>query len=148
MTATAHAAIGVTIAALVNNPALGIPLAFASHIICDIIPHWDSGMHKDKKSLKRLTVESTIDVLCSACITIFLLLFVFTEVNFIYGVTMAFTAQLLDWLTIPYLYLKITSAPFKWVYQFQDLINTRLDKPWGIATQISVVLLLIVIAKL
>lgn len=148
MTATAHAAVGIGIAALINNPGIGIPAALISHILCDLTPHWDVGTHLSKKSRFRLTLESTIDVIISACVTLFLLRFVFPQVDFLYGILMAFSAQLLDWLTIPYLYLKINKAPFKWIYGFQHHINVRLDKPWGIVTQVSAVFLLLAIAKL
>lgn len=39
MTATAHAIIGTVIAAKVGNPVLAVPIALASHIIADAIPH-------------------------------------------------------------------------------------------------------------
>lgn len=147
MTATAHAAIGVTLASMINNPAFGIPIAFFSHILCDLTPHWDAGTHMRKKTRQKFAFESMLDVLISIIFTYFLLHYIFPEVNLYYGFLLAFTAQLLDWLTVPYLYLKIKTLPFKLIYQFQHMINIRLDKPWGIVTQVSIVFLLIILAK-
>ena len=39
MTGTSHAITGATIAAVVAQPAVALPLAFVSHYICDMIPH-------------------------------------------------------------------------------------------------------------
>lgn len=147
MTATAHAAVGVTIAALISNPVIGIPVAFVSHIVCDLTPHWDAGTHMKRKSRRQFAFEGMADVLISFLVTFFLLLYVFPQVNIYYGFLLAFTAQLLDWLTVPYLFLKIKSAPFNWIYKFQHAINVRLDKPWGIITQASVVIILLLLAK-
>ena len=41
MTATNHALTGATIATLVRQPYLAIPLAFLSHFFCDALPHFD-----------------------------------------------------------------------------------------------------------
>lgn len=148
MTATAHAAIGVTIAALTSNPAVGIPAAFLSHILCDLTPHWDAGTHMRKKSRTQFALEGITDVFISIFLAFFLLIYVFPTVNIYYGFLLVFTAQLLDWLTVPYLFLGIKTSPFNLVYKFQHAINVRLDKPWGIITQVSVVFLLILLAKL
>lgn len=42
MTLGTHAAVGAVVAGLVpTNPVLGFGLAFASHFVLDMIPHWD-----------------------------------------------------------------------------------------------------------
>jgi hypothetical protein len=41
MTATNHAVTGVAIALAVKQPALAIPLAFLSHFLLDMIPHYN-----------------------------------------------------------------------------------------------------------
>ena len=40
MTATSHAVTGILIATVVKQPALALPLAFFSHFVIDMIPHW------------------------------------------------------------------------------------------------------------
>lgn len=148
MTATSHAAIGVTIAALIPDPVIGLPVSFLSHILCDMTPHWDAGTHMKKKSTMQLTLESIIDVLLSIIVTLFMLIYIFPRLNMTYGLFSAFISQLLDWLTVPYLFLNMKFAPFSWVAAFQRKINIRLDKPWGIITQVTVVFVCILIAKI
>ena len=41
MTATNHVATGVLIAVVVPDPWVALPLAFASHFVCDALPHFD-----------------------------------------------------------------------------------------------------------
>src|SRR5206468_8014016 len=41
MTATNHALTGAFIGLAVGNPLVAIPAAFASHFICDALPHFD-----------------------------------------------------------------------------------------------------------
>lgn len=43
MTATNHVITGAIIGAVVHQPALAIPAAFASHFVCDAIPHFGNG---------------------------------------------------------------------------------------------------------
>lgn len=40
MTATNHALTGAAIATVIRQPLLAIPLAFASHFVCDSLPHF------------------------------------------------------------------------------------------------------------
>lgn len=40
MTATNHALTGAAVAVVVRQPLLVAPVAFASHLLCDAIPHW------------------------------------------------------------------------------------------------------------
>src|SRR3990167_11027957 len=63
MTATAHALIGASLAAKIVNPVLGIPIAILSHFIADLVPHWDAGTNHKNKTLTRLKLEATLDVL-------------------------------------------------------------------------------------
>ena len=95
MTATAHALIGASIASRVINPLIGIPLAIASHFAADLIPHWDAGTNHKQKSLMRLKLEATVDVLVG-----FALVFLIfrSSVEPVYLFSMVLAAQLPDWL--------------------------------------------------
>lgn len=146
MTATGHALIGVVIAAKIGNPYLAIPIALASHIAADIFPHWDSGTNGRKKTKKRFLTEAVIDVLVGFIISYGVLLFIFPQTDLFYGFIIIIAAQLPDWAMAPYL-IGIKKQPFIWFYKFQSRFNTRLDKPWGIITQIVAISLLILLAK-
>lgn len=42
-----HTIIGATIATKMGNPALSLPIAFLSHFILDLLPHWNPGIYKE-----------------------------------------------------------------------------------------------------
>ena len=148
MTATAHALIGIAIAAAIHNPYIAIPVALLSHIPCDLTPHWDAGTHFEKKSGRQLFNEGLIDVIVSGISSIIVLFTLFPELNLFYGLVGAFSAQFLDWITAPYYMFNLKMQPFKLLFIFQKKINVRLDKPWGIVTQASVVAVLLILAKI
>lgn len=50
MTATNHVMTGALIGAVITVPALALPLAFASHFVCDALPHFDYPAKLNKDS--------------------------------------------------------------------------------------------------
>lgn len=147
MTATGHAVIGAVIAAKIGNPALAIPIALLSHVVADAFPHWDTATNARKKLRSRLFIDSVIDVCISIIISYLLFTTIFPGTNLLYGYSMVFLAQFLDWATAPYYFFRIKVPPFTWSYQLQKKFDNRLDKPWGIILQVGVLLLLVSIAK-
>lgn len=145
MTATAHALIGASIAVKVANPLIGIPLAIASHFVADLIPHWDAGTNHRKKSLLKLQVEATLDVLLGFALVIIL----FNEqmiANPIYMITMVIAAQLPDWIEAPAWALKLKVPPFSTMKAISHRLQTRMQLPWGLVTQIVIVGILVLFA--
>ncbi|HMS22161.1 MAG TPA: hypothetical protein PKA38_00160 [Candidatus Levybacteria bacterium] len=145
MTATGHALVATILIAKFNNPYIGLPLAFASHFVCDIIPHWDAGTHHAEKTKKRLFYEASLDVIISVIVSILVYTYVFGQTNYLYLFTAIFLSQLPDWLTAPYFILNIKDPLVGWskyVYKLQHAMNVRLDKPWGILTQVGAIILL------
>lgn len=145
MTATGHAVIGTVIAAKVGNPALAIPLALASHIVADFIPHWDTGTNKEKKGIQRVLFETVIDVSLGFALSYGLLIFLFPRTEPLYAFLIILASQSFDWLMAPYYFFNVQA--FKWAYTFQKLFNRELDKPWGIINQVAILILLVVLAK-
>ncbi len=142
MTATGHALIGALIAAKFHNPYLALPLSFASHFVCDVIPHWDTGTHRREKTRARLFYESAFDVAVSIISSFFLYHTLLSHNNYVFLYSCVFVSQLPDWLTAPYLMLDPHSTLArctKGFYKIQHKLNSRLDKPWGIVTQILTV---------
>jgi hypothetical protein len=70
MTATNHALTGAAIAAAVKQPFLAVPLALASHFVCDFLPHFDIPM---KFGSKRMYTWVILDSLTAIGFAIFLL---------------------------------------------------------------------------
>lgn len=140
MTATAHALIGASIATKVINPLVGIPLAIISHFVADLIPHWDAGTNHRRKSLSRLRLEATIDVLLG-----FALAFLIFRnlVDPVYLFVMIISAQLPDWLEAPSWLFGFKVPPFSWMDWLGHKLQSRAQLPWGLVTQIVVVGLLL-----
>lgn len=69
MTGFNHMATGAVIALAIRQPAVAIPMAFASHFILDGLPHYGVPMDRrhEYKSLKRMLVA---DVVCTAILVI------------------------------------------------------------------------------
>lgn len=145
MTATGHAIIGTIIAAKIGNPALAVPIAIASHIAFDAIPHWDTATNRRKKSFKKLFIDSSIDVILGFILSYLLIVLFFPKTNIAYAFLMIIASQFPDWATAPYYFFKIKA--FKWAYSFQKLFDRDLDAPWGIVTQVILLLVLVALAK-
>src|SRR3990167_62785 len=143
MTATAHALIGASLAVKVVNPYLGIPIAILSHFVADLIPHWDAGTNHRDKSLTRLKIEASLDVLLG-----FALVFIIFRnlTNPVYLFSMVIAAQLPDWLEAPSWLFGIKIPPFSWLDWLGHKLQTRLQLPWGLVTQVVTVATLIFFA--
>ena len=71
MTATSHAVTGATIATLVRQPLLALPLAFMSHFICDMVPHFGIDSKFGSRSMYwRLGIDTAVAI----TIAVFLLI--------------------------------------------------------------------------
>lgn len=147
MTATAHAVIGTVIAAKIGNPYLATPIALASHIVADMIPHWDTATNVKKKGKERVMAETFFDIALGFFISYILLTFLFPQTHPIYAVFMILASQSFDWFMAPYYFFKINLPPFNWAYHFQKKFDHELDAPWGIINQIVILILIVALAK-
>lgn len=132
MTATAHALVGGAIAASIQNPAIGLPLAAASHPILDMIPHWDLGVGWRKKNKVTLFVESALDLILGLSLAYFLF---GKNVDPVYLLACIFFSEIWDILMMPYLLFGWNFPPFSTAYRLQHKIQTNIKLPWGILTQ-------------
>lgn len=140
MTATGHALIGALIAAKFHNPAIALPLSFASHFVADMIPHWDSGTHWRKKSREQLITESVIDVLVGFGAAMVLYVGILQQYDIGLLFLSIISAQLPDWLSAPTFILGMKIPLLNEVEKIQSKLNTKLDRPWGVVTQIATVI--------
>lgn len=147
MTATGHALVATLLIAKFPDPLVSLPLAFVSHFALDVVPHWDAGTHHHGKTKEKLFFEAGADVVLSVILSYVLYYYIGGQE---YGILLLgiFLSQLPDWLTAPYFILHMKSPLVSWskqMYKLQHKINNRLDKPWGIVTQITTVVLLYVL---
>lgn len=63
MTGFNHGLTGAVIALTVKRPELAIPLAFLSHFVQDIVPHWNYGVSRDKDRSGRFFTKSFTRIL-------------------------------------------------------------------------------------
>lgn len=145
MTATSHALIGASLAVKITNPMLGIPLAIGSHFVADLIPHWDAGTNHRQKSALRLKVEATLDVLLGFALVL-ILFRTQTLANPVYMFSMVIAAQLPDWLEAPSWMFGLKVPPFSWVDWLGHKLQSRMQLPWGLVTQVVIVGLLVLFA--
>lgn len=146
MTATGHAVIGAIIAAKFGNPYVAIPLAFLSHFAADWFPHWDTATEFRKKGVKRVFIESFVDVCLGFSLSYFILTTLFPQTNLVYGFVIILVSQSPDWLMAPYFFFKIKIPPFTWAYRMQLPFDNSLKAPWGILTQVTVLILFLYLA--
>jgi hypothetical protein len=148
MTATGHALVGTVIAAKIGNPALAIPIALASHFLCDALPHWDTGHGRENQTKNRFVTATVIDVLLSFVLSYLLIVLFFPTTNLLYAFIIIIVCQLPDWLTAPYLFLNWKFAPFTWIYELQKKFDSSIGLPWGFINQVVAIVALIVLAKI
>lgn len=146
MTATGHAVIGTVIAAKIGNPALALPIAFASHVLADFFPHWDEGTNAKLKTKNRLTLEAVFDVLIGFAISYLIIFVLFPQTNLIYVFVVIVMSQSLDWLTAPYYFFGVKA--FKVFHTLQKNFDNRLNAPWGIINQVALLVVLVFLAKI
>lgn len=132
MLEVSHALIGASLAKLVPNPILGLPLALITHFLGDLVPHWD--MHT--RHVVRSKTKTIIFSLADAGLG-YTLGFIFfgASVPMPYLVTMMFAAQLPDWIEAPYHIFGWSFPPFSSIKKFQSRIHNKLDLPWGLIWQ-------------
>lgn len=73
----AHALTGAAVASKVQNPWFSLPLAFLSHFLVDLLPHWNPSlkMTKKKEGLFYLPAKTVTLILIDCLIGLFLSLF-------------------------------------------------------------------------
>ena len=139
MTSISHALIGAAIAAKIPDPILAGSLSLITHFVCDAIPHWDLGTNW---RLRPRVITGFLAILetLSAILISFSLFAYFVPNKF--TLLVAIICSLIpDWLEAPY-YLLMPKSPkiFYYLYKAQSLVHERLDAPWGVITQVTVVL--------
>lgn len=132
MTATAHALVGGAIAASISNPTAGIALAFASHPVLDMIPHWDLGMGWRKKNKVTLFAESALDLILGIVLAYFLF---GRNIEPFYFLGCILASEIWDIMMMPYLLFSWKFPPFSTAYSLQHKIQSNIKLPWGILTQ-------------
>lgn len=149
MTATAHALVSGAIVAAIPNPAISLPLAFISHFIMDLIPHWDFGTNWRSRSKVFTGLIAIADTIIGFTVTY---LFFSGKVATPLLLTAAAVGNLPDWLEAPYYIFfanqnkkEILSSSSFWekltfgIYKIENMFHTKAQFPFGLITQVVTV---------
>jgi hypothetical protein len=117
VTATNHILTGAIIGLVVPNPVLAIPLAFASHFVCDALPHFGQqldALTRNKSRLFRMVLAVDIAMIIPV-VTLILLA----------------TASVVPSWVITVCMVAAISPDFVWVHRFIREIRVRQIRPLG-----------------
>ena len=99
MTAINHALTGTAIGLLVGQPLLAVPLAVGSHYVCDVLPHFGTGL-PDKVVLKSDKYRDYLAVEAGLCFLLVVGLASFQPQHWLLAAICAFAAAAPDLLSI------------------------------------------------
>lgn len=142
---TPHVIVGAAIATKVGNPALALPLAFASHLILEKVPHWNPHLNTEKKKYGRVTSLSTKIVITDALLSIgsgtYLASRVLPDTNhFLVILASCFFASLPDLIEAPYFFLNFKSKFVERWVSFQKSLQVDAEPPIGLLTQVITII--------
>lgn len=145
MLETPHALVGAAIAVKIGNPALAIPLAFASHFILEKIPHWNPHLNYEtekygkptRKSTIITTVDSTLALVLAGSIALNALPDISRTITILLT---TFASVLPDVIEGPYFFLGLRNKTIKRWIAFQKSIQEDTSLVPGLLTQLLVVI--------
>lgn len=136
MLAASHALLGASLARLLPDPWLALPLNLAGHFLADLVPHWDMRTRHTPRSKTAVIILSLAD----AAAGFFAGWLIFGRlVPPPYLFIMMFVAQLPDWLEAPYHIFDWNFAPFSSIKHLQSRLHRKLGLPWGLIGQVGLV---------
>jgi hypothetical protein len=126
MLETPHVAVGVAIASKIPNPFIAVPLAFASHFVLEMVPHWNPHINTD----------STLALIFGSFVAYQAL----PNTGHAITILAASLASILpDLIEAPHFFLKMDSKFIpKWI-AFQKIIQSDTTLFWGLLTQLATI---------
>ena len=140
MLETPHVVVGAAIAVKVGNPALAIPLAFASHFVLDKIPHWNPHLFTETQKLGHPAKKSTLVAFADVGLALIIGLWVTAKfsgdpLRMLTVLACCLASVLPDLVKWPYYYLKSRWKPLtKWVL-FERNMQVNANFVPGVLTQ-------------
>lgn len=145
MLLTVHVIAGATIGVALQNPLLSAPVAFATHLILDSVPHWNYPVPK-QKTLSSFWKSFGPDMVATIAVSVVLIAWFWNVWPFVvWGIVWA---SLPDFLTL-YRKTKPWSVWFKAYYRLHYLAQWEVARGPGLAIQaFSVAILLTILNSL
>src|SRR3990172_2562376 len=145
MLETPHIAVGAAIATKIPNPLIAIPLAFCSHFILEMIPHWNPHLNTEIKKQGKLSDKTLkiiiIDLIFSTVISLGFAYNALPNTNHAVTILLASFASILpDLIEGPYFLFGIRSKiTDKWL-TIQKAIQNDTNIYFGLLTQGATIL--------
>lgn len=140
MLETPHVVIGIAIASKIPNPLISIPLAFASHFVLELVPHWNPHLNTEVKKHGSLTKNTVNIIMADVAVSIALGSFFAYQAmpNTIQALNIlacSFSAVLPDVVEGPYFLFGVKSKIIeKWI-KIQKAIQNDTNIYFGLLTQ-------------
>jgi len=141
-----HTLIGAAIAVNIPNPLISLPLAFLSHFVLDLIPHWNPSLYTETKKYGRpkrsSAVLTVIDALLGLIAGLYIAFKVLPDLNQALVIVAAcFVAVLPDVIEGPYFYLGFRSKILEKIILFQHNHQNRASLVPGTLTQLAAIII-------
>jgi hypothetical protein len=140
-----HAVVGATIAVLIPNPLISIPLSLASHFAVDLLPHWNPNPKTEIKKYGHLTSTTQIILWSDSFLALTTGLVIAGKFlpNYLQSANVllcCFASVLPDLLVIPLVLYQKSWPWLKKLGDFEASLQSRLPAPAGVYTQILLLL--------
>lgn len=145
MLETPHVLVGAAIATKIPNPWIAIPLAFTSHFILEMVPHWNPHLNSETNKYGHVTTKSTVITAIDATVALVfgsVIAFKYLpDASQLFNVlACSFFAVLPDVIEGPYFFLKIKNKFIeKWI-KFQKSLQNDTSIIPGLITQFLTIL--------
>ncbi len=142
---TPHVIVGAAIATKVANPALALPLAFASHFVLEKVPHWNPHLNTETEKYGKPTKQTALIVIFDVTLAMIAGFYIASRAlpdtaRFILIIAASLAAVLPDIIEGPYFFLGIRTKVIKRWILFQKSIQEDTTIVPGIATQIITII--------
>ena len=140
MLETPHVMVGAAIAIKFPNPLVAIPLAFASHFVLEMVPHWNPHLNTETSKYGHPTKKSTLVVIADSSLALvggsLIAYSALPDTGLAITILLACLASILpDLVEAPYFFLKSRNKIIeKWI-KFQKSIQNDVSIVPGLLTQ-------------
>lgn len=139
MLETPHVALGTAIVISIPNPLISIPLAFASHFLLDMTPHWNPHLNTETKKLGHLSNKTLLIIGIDLASAIILTGLIYKYTNNPYVFLGSFASILPDVVEGPYFLWGWKNKYVNLWMKFQKSIQSDANIFWGLLTQVLVI---------
>ena len=152
MLESVHALTGGVIAYEIGSPLLSLPLAFLSHFVIDMLPHWNPSLNKEKVKLGHISKKTKTVIILDCAFGLFLGLWLAFKKLPNYNQTAVVLLGCLmgilpDLLEAPYYLLNKKISKLKWLRDFQGKHQFNVPFLPGMIFQTIFLIFLISIVK-